>query len=84
MDSLLSAIAGLFTSLITVAIAWGKFSNRIDVLEKRMDEAVTKQDDLNKAMFSLTIEITKLTGEIKELRNAYHNNHEKQEKYERR
>lgn len=73
MEALIGALTGLGTSLISIAIAWGRFSNRIEVLEKRMDESVAKQDELNKALFQLTIEITKLTGELKELRNIYQN-----------
>ncbi len=71
MEALIGALTGLGTSLVSIAVAWGKFSTRIEVLERRMDETISKQEESTKAMFALTIEITKLTGEIKELRNIY-------------
>lgn len=71
MSDFYGVLTAIVSSLIVVAISWGKFSTRIDNLELRVSEAVNEQKQLTNSLFDLKIEITKLTGEIKELRNYY-------------
>jgi len=71
MESFLTTGLSIISSLLVVGISWGKFSTRLDVLEKSLINAVTKQELLAASIVSLQIEIAKLTGEIKNLRNIY-------------
>lgn len=71
METLITTTLSIVSSLIVVAITWGKFSTRLDVLENSLTYSVTKQDKLSESIVSLQIEIAKLTGEIKNLRNTY-------------
>lgn len=71
MSDFYGVLTGIISSLVVVGISWGKFSTRIDNLEMRVSEAVNEQKQLTNSLFDLKIEITKLTGEIKELRNYY-------------
>ena len=71
METLITTTLSIVSSLIVVAITWGKFSTRLDVLENSLTYSVTKQDKLSESIVSLQIEIAKLTGEIKNLRNIY-------------
>ncbi len=71
MQDIYSVITGVISSLIVVAVSWGKFSNRLDNLELRVSEAVNEQKQLTNSLFDLKIEITKLTSEIKEFRHFY-------------
>ena len=67
MESFLTTGLSIISSLLVVGISWGKFSTRLDVLEKSLINAVTKQELLAASIVSLQIEIAKLTGEIKTL-----------------
>lgn len=71
MENIITTVLSMIGSLIVVGISWGRFSTRLDVLENSLTYSVTKQDKLSESIVSLQIEIAKLTGEIKNLRNTY-------------
>lgn len=71
MEKYIGVIISIVSSLLVVAVSWGRFSARIDLMERAMTTAVEKQNNLAESLTTLKIEIAKLTVEIKNLIHSY-------------
>ncbi len=71
MVEIVNAIIAVCTSLIIVAITWGKISTRLDHLEKKVE----KLEETKETLQEIKIEIVKLGAIVSELRKLYERTH---------